>query len=238
MSHYFVDASGSISNVRRTAVGGLLLDATLAKVGVMEYVYRPTTKDERSQGFKVIRRYNPASVLEAAVADIATAPVTREHPKKFLDTSNYQQHAKGHVVGTPIFKDGHIYATLAINDEQLIKDIESGKRREVSMGYYADHDGQPGQTDSGESYDEARVKIEWNHIAVVECGRAGRSVRLMLDSAEIPEEPSYTDELERLQQRVAFLEEQRRQLAAERYPTISLEGRSPAFVDALLALPR
>ena len=35
MTQYFIDRAGTLSNVRRTAIGGLLVDATLAKAGVM-----------------------------------------------------------------------------------------------------------------------------------------------------------------------------------------------------------
>jgi hypothetical protein len=172
---WFVDRAGSISNVRRTAVGGMLVDAKLAKVGVLEY----------QDGERVIRRYNPPAVLEAAIPQVSTIPVTNRHPDKFVDTSNYSKYAAGHVVGMARFEDGHLHATLAINDANLIRDIEMGIAREISLGYLATHDGKPGEAD-GLAWDEARVSLELNHCAVVPAGRAGKSVRLCLDSAEIP----------------------------------------------------
>jgi len=176
-ARYCVDASGSLSNVRRTAVGGLLVDATLARVGVLEYV---------DADGALIRRYNPASVLQASLDQLTTVPVTNRHPQKFVDVDNYKKVAAGHVVGVPTFKDGHIHATLAIQDAQLIQDIEMGVAREVSMGYMAGHDGRPGTTDDGQTFDESRTDLTWNHAAIVPAGRAGKTVRLMLDSAEIP----------------------------------------------------
>jgi Drexlerviridae head maturation protease len=172
---YFVDRAGTLTNVRRTAVGGMLVDAKLAKVGVLEY----------QDGERVIRRYNPAAVLEAALPQVSTIPVTNRHPDKFVDTTNYSKFAAGHVVGAARFEDGHIHATLAINDEKLIRDIEMGIAREVSLGYSAVHDGKPGEAD-GETWDEARIELILNHAAVVPAGRAGKSVRLCLDSADIP----------------------------------------------------
>lgn len=180
MAQHFIDSTGALSNMRRTPQGGFLVDATLARVGVMGY----------SAGTDVLRRYNPASVLAAHAAEAAVAPVTFKHPKKFVDIHNFKDLVKGHVVGTPVFEDGHIKATLAIQDAELIRAIEMGAAREVSMGYTAHHDGKPGVTESGESYDEARVKIEWNHIAVVPAGRAGKTVRLMLDGEDIPDQES------------------------------------------------
>jgi hypothetical protein len=158
----------------------MLVDATLAKVGVMEYAAEPH------------RQYNPPEVLERAAADVAAVPVTHLHPKKFVSADNYQALACGHVVGTPAFKDGHIHATLAIQDAKLMHAIEIGACREVSMGYYSDL-GQGGVTADGLSYDAARTAITWNHIAIVPAGRAGASVRLMLDSSEeIPTEDEVT----------------------------------------------
>ncbi len=184
MTQFFIDRAGTLSNIRRTAVGGMLVDATLAKAGVMDYWTDPKSHPDKL----IIKRHNPAAVLAACAADCATAAVTHLHPKKFVDTQSYGTLNKGHVVGTPRFEDGHIKATLAINDAELMRAIDLGSVREVSMGYTAYHDDKPGVTESGEAYDESRVKIEWNHIAIVPAGRAGKSVRLMLDSEDIPEQ--------------------------------------------------
>jgi len=175
---HFIDRAGVLSNARRTVTGGLLIDATLAKEGVMEYL--------DSKG-NVVRRYNPASLLQSVAEQVVTAPVTNRHPDKFVDASNYSQLSCGHVVGTPRFENGHIVATLAIQDAKLIADIDLGVAREVSMGYYAEHDTTPGVTASGETYDEIRTNLVWNHTAIVPAGRAGSSVRLMLDSENIPD---------------------------------------------------
>jgi hypothetical protein len=174
MTAFFVDSSATISNIRKTAVGGLLIDATLAKTGVLVYAGG-------------LRRFNPLQALVSALDSIKTAPVTYKHPAKFVDVHSYAKLAAGHVVGDPVIEDGHIKATLAIQDAGLIRAIEMGAAREISIGYMAAHDGKPGVTEDGESYDEARDTITVNHIAVVPAGRAGKTVRLMLDGAEIPE---------------------------------------------------
>jgi hypothetical protein len=184
MTQFFIDRAGTLTNIRRTVIGGMLVDATLAKTGVMDYWTDPRTNPDKM----VMRRHNPAAVLAAATADVATAAVTHNHPAKFVDIHSYKELNKGHVVGTPTFEDGHIKVTLAINDAELMRAIDLGAAREVSMGYTAHHDGKPGVTESGEAYDESRVKIEWNHIAIVPAGRAGKTVRLMLDSEDIPEQ--------------------------------------------------
>lgn len=172
---YFVDRSGPLTNKRRTATGGYLVDATLARVGVMDY-------PERKQ-----RHYNSPEVLQANLDAIVTAPVTNRHPSTMVTADTYQEVACGHVVGTPSFKEGKVFATLAIQDANLIADIESGFCREVSMGYIAHAEPAQGEFE-GQVYDTVRKEIEWNHIAVVPAGRAGKDVCLCLDSAEIPGE--------------------------------------------------
>lgn len=176
---YYVDQSGRLGEHRRAATGGLIVEATLAKTGVLVY----------TEGGKQVRHLNTEQVLASSLAQIPTAPVTNRHPSKFVDTTNYTKVAAGHVVGAPEFVDGHLKATLAIHDEKLIRDIELGTAREVSMGYHVEVSDAPGITDSGEAYDVVRETISWNHIAIVPQGRAGKTVRLLLDSSEIP--PNY-----------------------------------------------
>lgn len=173
---YFIDRAGALSNLRRTATGGFVVDATLARVGILEYTV--------PEG--VVRRYNPPEVLASALDGLATVPVTNRHPASFVTPETYRNVTAGHVLGTPRFEDGHVRATLAIQDAQLIADIERGVAREVSMGYTATNVPQSGTCDEG-TYDEVRVEIHWNHIAIVPAGRAGRTVRLQLDSMDIPQ---------------------------------------------------
>lgn len=177
MAH-FIDATGSLSNARRTPQGGFVVDATLARTGILEYM---------GPGGSVFRRYNPPAVLQAAMDSLPMAPVTYKHPAKFVDVHNYQKLAAGHIIGAPEFDGVHLKATLAIQDAALIRAIELGEAREVSMGYTAEHSDEAGVTPEGETYDQARTSITWNHLAIVPAGRAGRSVRLMLDGEDIPE---------------------------------------------------
>lgn len=170
---YYVDRAGRLTNKRRTATGGFLVDATLARVGVMAYPERQEV------------HFNSPEVLQANLDAIPTAPVTNRHPAKMVTPVTFKSVSCGHVVGSPTFKDGMIHATLAIQDIDLIADIESGAAEEISMGYLAVSEPTEGTYD-GEAYDMARKSIEWNHIAVVPAGRAGRDVCLCLDSADIP----------------------------------------------------
>jgi hypothetical protein len=175
---YIVDRSGPLTNKRRTATGGFLVDAVLARTGVLEY-------SDGKGG--IVRHFNPPEVLSENLDALLTSPVTNRHPKKMVDAVTYKDVVAGHVVGNPEFKDGKIFATLAIQDAQLIADIEMGAAREVSMGYLASNAEETGTCD-GLEYQVVRKSIQWNHIAIVPAGRAGAQVCLMLDSVDIPQE--------------------------------------------------
>jgi len=70
--------------------------------------------------------------------------------------------------------------TLTIFDEKAIMDAESGKV-ELSCGYEARLEEAPGVYE-GEAYDVRQRDIVYNHVSIVDEGRAGPQVRLRLDS--------------------------------------------------------
>jgi uncharacterized protein len=196
---YFLDAAPSaLGKLERTPLGGYVASAACARAGVMTYA----ADAMRAQGLAVpadiprggvVRVYTPPSVLEAAVDSMRTAPVTDSHPRKMVDTSTFAQVCRGTVVSdTCRFEDGKLHAKLAIQDAGLLRAVELGEKREVSMGYFASTDFTPGQTPEGEAYDAIRTDITYNHVAIVQKGRAGPQVCLALDSEEIPTEEDTT----------------------------------------------
>jgi len=181
MQHYCLDRLGVLGKLQQTPQGGYRCDAAIARVGILEYL----------RDGKVTRVYNPPHVLEAALDSLRDAPVTREHPTRFVTPETYGAVARGTVSGGSVrFQDGMVYGQLALQDATLLADIEAGSRREVSAGYLATEDGEPGITPDGQAYDSARTAIVYNHVAVVTKGRAGAKVCLALDSADIPQEDS------------------------------------------------
>lgn len=172
-----VDRPSALGKVTRTPQGGARVSATLARVGVMDYF----------SGGKLIRQYTPPEVLAAAAASAADAPVTHHHPKgDVVDRSNYAAVSRGHVSGAPRFdaETGMLVGELVIQDAGLLDAIEVGDSREISMGYSADIEEVPGVTPDGQAYDWVRRSITYNHAAVLPAGRAGRNVRLLLDSEQ------------------------------------------------------
>ncbi len=79
-------------------------------------------------------------------------------------------------------KNNHLHATETIFDAALIEDLANGKKVEVSIGFEADMEDAPGEY-QGAKYDARQTNIRINHVAHVEKGRAGETVRAHLDAA-------------------------------------------------------
>ena len=117
------------------------------------------------------------------LASFEGKPVTNNHPFEDVTADNFKRYALGHVqnVRKGAGGDGDkIVADLYITDPGLIRLIRNGKRQ-ISAGYCAvdkkDNRGCVMQT-----------RIRGNHVAVVDEGRAGRSVSIR-DSKHIEGDP-------------------------------------------------
>lgn len=190
----FVDSAPSaLGKLEQTPQGGFRAPAKLARVGVMPY----SADQMRAQGVNVPEKfgkgsviyiYTPPEVLSATVdqLQIGDCPVTDGHPKHMIgDGAKYKDVVRGNVLGQSVVFDGKfLEAKLSIQDEDLLGDIEAGRKREVSAGYYSRTRFAQGVTDAGEPYDAVREDILYNHMAVLARGRAGAQVCLALDSDE------------------------------------------------------
>lgn len=171
---------GALGAVERTPQGGLRIPATLTRTGVFEYT--------GSDG-KPIREFRPPDEVFKAdgMATLKAAPITLDHPPARIDPTNFRQFTMGHV-GDDVRQDADkLAATLHVQDAEAIRSIEAG-RRELSCGYHCDVDETPGvvpdgHPDAGKPYDRIQRGITYNHLALVDDGRAGHDVRLRLDSS-------------------------------------------------------
>ncbi len=117
------------------------------------------------------------------------APVTDGHPpiednRGMVSTTNWQKYVKGSLGDTAIIKDNRIDFTETVFDAALIADLEENRKVEVSIGFKTDIDYTPGEFE-GQRYDARQTNILINHVAHVDKGRAGESVRAYLDSADV-----------------------------------------------------
>jgi uncharacterized protein len=169
------DFNGSSGEFKRTAQGFLRVNARLSKTGVFSY----------EQG----REYRSSEEVFHAdsMASLKGAPVTDLHPSEkspdqFLTPAN----AKHHIIGITenVEQEGsYLKGSLVIFHEDAINAIESGQRKEISLGYSCRLEPTSG-THNGETYDAIQRDIVINHVAIgpTGWGRAGADCAIRTDS--------------------------------------------------------
>lgn len=168
--------AATLGAVTKTPQGGIRVDAHVSRSSSILIYQTPKGP---------VREYCPPEELfrEDSLATLAGAPVTDRHPPGLVSAGNFRVYTAGHVSDSSIRRDGDkVAASLVIQDAGLIGAIERKDRREVSAGYVCRVENTPGQTPTGERYDRIQRDRRYNHVAIVERGRAGSDVALRLDS--------------------------------------------------------
>ena len=169
------DFNGSSGEFKRTPQGFLRVNALLTKTGVFNYAMgREYRSDEE--------------IFHAdSLASIKGAPVTDLHPSEigadsFLTPANAKQHMVG--ITENIERDGsYLKGSLIIFHEDVIRAIENGERKEISLGYKCRLEPTAGSV-NGEAYDAIQRDIIVNHVAIGPkgWGRAGPDCAIRTDS--------------------------------------------------------
>jgi hypothetical protein len=159
--------------------GYLHADARVTRAGVFVY-HKPdgsTTRELR----------HPDDVFKAdSMETLKNRPVTDGHPYPGkLDAKNTKQFAVGSLVKSPTKNDIYLDTRMMVTDQDAIDKImrEDSPVREISCGYECKMVKESG-TYQGERYDERQTNIVYNHVAIVDKGRAGPQARLVLDAAD------------------------------------------------------
>jgi len=162
-------------NIERTPQGGAIIPAMLTRSGVVSYVQPDGS---------TVREWRPWEEVSApeSLATLDGAPVCLEHPG-LVTNSNFREHTRGHVVNGSVgpqepFASGKLW----IQDAELLDDVASNRRVELSPGYNCSVEKSSGVTPDGEPYDAIQRKIRYNHVAVTRKGKQGPEVSLRLDS--------------------------------------------------------
>jgi len=177
---------GQVTKSEVTDEGYLKVWCKAARVGTQLY-----TRGDGAQ----VREYRPEDEVAKpeSLASFGMKAVTMGHPPVLLDSGNTKVHQVGHAGSQVRYNDGFVEVALLITDKDAIQRIQRGDAQEVSAGYRVDFDPTPGVTPQGESYDGVQRNIRVNHIAVVPRGRAGRDVRLILDSCDRNDAIAWTE---------------------------------------------
>jgi len=155
--------------------GFLKASVFATRTGVFTY-YKPDGK--------VVREYRPPEEVFKAdsMNSLQGVPLTNRHPKESVNSRNAKKYSIGYTSDVVKKSDNFIETSVTITDQDMIDELENSTLREVSCGYACRIDETPGETPNGETYDVIQRDITYNHLAIVDRGRAGEDVRLHLDS--------------------------------------------------------
>lgn len=163
--------------VRRKSDGAMLFEGVPVREGIL--VYRNADGSER-------RELVTRQAVEDSARSLARAPVTLEHPDSgFVDPETAQDLIVGDIDGTTAVEvdelGGFARVKLAVRRKDALDAIEGGKV-ELSPGYEVTLDETPGEDPIHGRYDARQVGRECNHLAIVDRGRGGPTVRLRTDA--------------------------------------------------------
>lgn len=173
--------------------GNLTFDMDICRDGVQEYLAEEIfdadlLRENEISGNSIIRVWRKPSVVfdPAAIKSHNGKPMTRNHPKGWVDDRNRLMLEKGIARGCFYNPQKHVISgTGFVTDAAMVQEIESGSFGEISDGYDSELDFEPGIvpetdggfpcTNAGEEYDMIMRSYSPNHIAIVPEGRAGNA---------------------------------------------------------------
>ncbi|MBN8472339.1 DUF2213 domain-containing protein [Corallococcus exiguus] len=170
------DSGGTLAPPTRLPNGWLRAEGLPTRVGIFNY----RLPDGRIR--KELRL--PEEVFHPdSMASFRSVPITSEHPPEHLTAANTRLYQRGHVDGEVVRDGDYVRATLLVTDDELIRDMESGVRAELSNGYACELGETPGLWE-GQPYDAIQRNIRGNHLAVVTAGRAGPTCAVRMDACD------------------------------------------------------
>ena len=164
-----------VGKIVKTDEGYLRGEAVVTRCGVFKYMNNDGTIRREA-------RLPEYAFKKESLDSLKMIPVTNNHPTVLVDATNAKELSIG-TTGETINIDGeNILTTVTINVQDAINEIENNNKVELSLGYTLDLIEQKGVY-NGQEYDCIQTNIKYNHLAVVDRGRAGVS-RLNFDSFE------------------------------------------------------
>lgn len=167
-----------IGAVKRTKEGYLVATARVARTGVQHYLASELGDVAIKAGFKpddIVRVNRPESEVFSSdsLSTITRLPVTVDHPAEEVTADNWSSLAVGDV-GDAYTKDGEwVVVNPMLKDSRGI-DAANSTHKEISMGYRAEI--VASNDKSIADFDQRNIR--YNHLALVERGRAGSDARI------------------------------------------------------------
>ncbi|QBO37271.1 DUF2213 domain-containing protein [Periweissella cryptocerci] len=160
-----------------TPEGYLNAEVPIARAGVFPY---------KQPGNKV--RYEaklPEELFSSStIASANRKPLTSGHPSELVDATNIKKYQVGWTDSDAREVDGALVVGVTVTDPQIIDEIQTGIRKEISIGFVTDEQNVRGVFDGAE-YETVQKDMRINHVAIVARGRAGSTISFKADSAEM-----------------------------------------------------
>jgi hypothetical protein len=171
--------SGSILKMEKTSEGFIKGTARVTRTGI--FSYRKADGTVR----KELRHPNEVFSLNS-LSSMKMIPITNLHPAEKLVTVDNAKELSIGFTGENVAPDGKfVTVPITITTTDGIAAVDGG-RKELSLGYEVELEETPGRYD-GEEYDCVQKNITYNHLAIVDRGRAGADVRLVMDADDAVE---------------------------------------------------
>lgn len=157
--------------------------ANITRTGV--FIYHRIQPDGTVEVIRQLR--HPDHVFaEESLETLKGLPITNEHPNDLISPES-KDLVVGMTTNTPkrISLDEkpeeYIQQELTFMDGEAIELIRSNKKRELSLGYTCELKDEAGEY-NGEKFTHIQTDIKYNHLSLVERGRAGAKCSVILDN--------------------------------------------------------
>lgn len=181
------DRAQITGTARITKDGYFVADALVARANnIQDYRAAELGLTDR-EPTDVVRVFRPAAEVfhKDALASLAHRPVTLDHPRDPVRSTNWKDLAVGDV-GDEVVRDGEfVRVPLKIMDAAAIDSIRTD-RREFSLGYTAEMTPESGVHD-GQAYDFVAKNFRYNHLAAVRTARGGTELRVIDERSPSPQ---------------------------------------------------
>jgi hypothetical protein len=154
--------------------------AIVTNTGIFNYM---------TQDAKLLRELRPPEEVfkQESLDTLKNIPTTKGHPKETVTSDNIEELQKQGIIigftGSNVQHDGHaVSVDYTITNKEAIKGIQDKIEKALSCGYNADLDfSKRGYAFGNNEYDAVQRNIIYNHVAVVEKGRAGDLAEIRTD---------------------------------------------------------
>ena len=160
-----------------TNEGYLTGSAIATRTGVFDYVLPDGTVQKQLR--------HPDDVLSLDSLDtLKLKPVTDDHPRELVNADNATRYSVGMTGETVQVDGGNVAITFNVTNKDTIQKVRKNQKRELSLGYNLDLVDEAGEYE-GQAYTHRQTNIRYNHLAIVQRGRAGREARINMDGVTV-----------------------------------------------------